>query len=194
MSDALQQVPGEANLTVLSAGPPPPNPSELLSSVRTREVFAATVATADLVIVDSPPVLPVSDALIVSGMVDATLLVASANSSSRRALHRSVEVLRQVAAPLIGTVLNNAESLESYGGYGYEYTAVVGNGAKGDRGSRRERRKANHAKRSSARQRRSQRGPLLEPGGPARWSSSSRRVATSDRVTSRRPPRPRTST
>ena len=132
VSDALQPVPGEANLFVLSAGPPPPNPSELLSSARAREVVASIERSSDLVLIDSPPVLPVSDALIVSGMVDATLLVASAKGSSRRALHRAVEVLRQVDASLVGTVLNNAESQETYGVYGY--SAPRSNGSNGSNG------------------------------------------------------------
>jgi succinoglycan biosynthesis transport protein ExoP len=109
--------------------------------VRAREVVASIERSSDLVLIDSPPVLPVSDALIVSGMVDATLLVASAKSSSRRALHRSFEVLRQVDAPLVGTVLNNAASAEHYAAYGYGYSS----GADGKRASRRERRKASRA-------------------------------------------------
>ena len=93
---------------MLLSGPPPPNPSELLSSVRACEVVASIENSSDLVLVDNPPVVPVSDALIVSGMVDAMLLVANAKLSSRRVLHRSVEVVRQVDAVLVGTVLNNA--------------------------------------------------------------------------------------
>ena len=142
--DAFQQVPGEGNLAVLSAGRPPPNPAELLSTERAREVVTSIERSVDLVIVDSPPVLPVSDALIISGMVDATLLVASEKSSSRRALHRSIEILRQVDAPLIGTVLNNSESTETYG-YEYEYVESVSSGPKGTRPSRRQRREASRA-------------------------------------------------
>jgi Mrp family chromosome partitioning ATPase len=104
----------------------------LLSSARAREVVASIEKSSDLVLIDSPPVLPVSDALIVSGMVDATLLVASAKGSSRRALHRAVEVLRQVDASLVGTVLNNAESQETYGVYGY--SAPRSNGSNGSNG------------------------------------------------------------
>jgi polysaccharide biosynthesis transport protein len=117
--DALRRVPGEANIVVLSAGPPSPVSCELLSSERMREVLAAIEEGSDVVLVDSPAVLPVSDALIVSGMVDATLLVAMTNASSSRRVHRSIELLRQVHAPLVGTVLNNATAVETYGTYGY---------------------------------------------------------------------------
>jgi polysaccharide biosynthesis transport protein len=121
VTDALQPVNGEPNLTVLAAGPPPPNPSELLSSSRAADTLASIEKTSEhsLVLVDSPPVLAVGDALIVSGLVDATLLVASEGSSSRRALQRTVQMLRQVNAPLLGTVLNNAEMANRDYGYGY---------------------------------------------------------------------------
>ncbi len=145
VSDALQRVPGEANLFVLSAGPPPPNPSELLSSARAREVVASIEKSSDLVLIDSPPVLPVSDALVVSGMVDATLLVASVKASSGRALHRSVEVLHQVDAVIVGTVLNNAESQETYGSYGYSDSAPYGSNRSNGENTRRERRQENRA-------------------------------------------------
>ena len=142
--DAFQRVRGEANLAVLSAGRPPPNPAELLSSGRAREVVTSIERSVDLMIVDSPPVLPVSDALIISGMVDATLIVASEKSSSRRALHRTIEILRQVDAPLVGTVLNNSSTNKTYG-YGYEYVESVRSGPKGTRSSRRQRREASRA-------------------------------------------------
>ena len=119
--DALQPVPGEPNLTLLSAGPPPPNPSELLSSARAREIITSIEKTADLVLVDSPPLLPVSDGLVISGIVDGTLLVVSMKLSSRRELDRSLQILAQVDAPVIGTILNNAELGETYGGYGRGY-------------------------------------------------------------------------
>jgi len=124
--DALQVVAGHPNLAVLPAGPPAPNPSELLGSSRAREAISALAVTADLVLVDCPPVLPVSDALIVSGMTDATILIASAGSTTRRSIRRAMELLNQVDAPLVGTVLNNAEPL-SHTGYA-PYAAVSSNG------------------------------------------------------------------
>ncbi len=141
--DAVQQVPDVSNLALLSTGPSPPNPSELLASAGAREVITSLEKGSDLVLVDSTPVLPVSDALIVSGMVDATLLVASAKASSRRGLHRSVEVLRQVSAPLVGTVLNNTEAAEGYAAYGYGIFEPAANGSM----TRRQRRKAIRAAR-----------------------------------------------
>jgi capsular exopolysaccharide synthesis family protein len=128
---SLQEVPGAENLTLVSAGPLPPNPSELLSSRRAREVIASLARISDLVLIDSPPVLPVSDALIVSGMVDATLLVADAKSSSRRSVQRALQMLHQVDAPLVGTVLNNATGMDAHVTYGYGYQSESTSGSNG---------------------------------------------------------------
>ena len=146
--DALQQVEGEPNLAVLTSGPPPPNPSELLSSRRAGATISsiATSSATGLLFVDSPPVLPVGDALIVSGMVDATLLVASQGSSSRRALQRTVQMLRQVNAPLMGTVLNDADISDPDAAFGYGYITPSSNGSNAVE-TRRLRRKENRTAR-----------------------------------------------
>jgi non-specific protein-tyrosine kinase len=125
---ALQSVPGQPRLQVLSAGPTPPNPAELLSSPRVKVLFDQLRSSADVVLIDSPPVLPVTDGLIVSGLVDATIVVATTNRTSRKDLHRTVELLDQVQADVVGTVLNGVDPSRTYGlaygygsGYGYGY-------------------------------------------------------------------------
>ncbi len=138
LHEALRRVPDEPNLRLLSAGPPPPNPSELLGTSNARQVIASLEEIADLVLIDCPPVLPVSDALIVSGTVDATLLVASTKLSSRRTVRRTLEMLRSVDAPLLGAVLNmvdHNESVAAYGPYGYVEPSERGSG--GGRAARR---------------------------------------------------------
>ena len=78
---------------------------------------------ADIVIVDSPPVLPVADSLSIAAVVDATVLVARSRTSSRRAVQRAVEVLQRVNAPLVGAVLNDVDvdaAGYGYGRYGYQ--------------------------------------------------------------------------
>ncbi len=120
LSEALQQVPDQGRLTLLASGPLPPNPSELLSSRRTVEVLSMLQAQFDIVLIDSPPVLPVTDALVLSGRVDATLLVAVAGATTRKEAARAVELLRQVDAPLLGAVLNGVDTEGSYG-YSYQY-------------------------------------------------------------------------
>jgi Mrp family chromosome partitioning ATPase len=120
LAAALQRVPGEDRLAVLSSGPLPPNPSELLSSSRTTELLAALASQFDTVLVDCPPVLPVTDAAVLSGRVDGTLIVVSARATTRKDLRRAVSALRQVGAPLIGTVLNGSAP---EGRYAYQYGA-----------------------------------------------------------------------
>jgi polysaccharide biosynthesis transport protein len=121
-SAALQPVPGQSGLSLMASGPPPPNPSELLASRRTGEVLVALKSECDVVLVDSPPVLPVTDAIVLSRAVDATILVGTAGRTTKKEYHRSVELLEQVDAPLIGSVLNGVDSEDLYGfGYGYGY-------------------------------------------------------------------------
>jgi polysaccharide biosynthesis transport protein len=121
LDDAIQSVPGEENLFLLASGPPPPNPSELLSSARAQSVFEELRERFDVVLVDTSPILPVTDGLIISRLVDATVVVASAKKAHRKSTHRAVEMLRQVDAPLVGAVLNGVEGegLYGYGLYGY---------------------------------------------------------------------------
>ncbi|MBA3268828.1 MAG: polysaccharide biosynthesis tyrosine autokinase [Acidimicrobiia bacterium] len=127
---ALQDVPDQPRLSLLASGPLPPNPADLLSSQRTAEVLAALQAHADIVLIDSPPVLPVTDSLILSGRVDATLLTCLAGVTTRREFSRASELLRHVGAPLVGTVLNGASEGEPYGYY-YRYYSPKGGNAKG---------------------------------------------------------------
>ncbi|HSH59758.1 MAG TPA: polysaccharide biosynthesis tyrosine autokinase [Acidimicrobiales bacterium] len=121
VSAALQRFDDEPGLSVLVSGPIPSDPSELLASRRTAEVLASLRADGALVLLDTPPVLPVTDALVVSKWVDATLLVASSGHTTRRQVHRTMELLAQVDAPLVGTVLNKAPTGSSGYGYGYGY-------------------------------------------------------------------------
>lgn len=117
LPNALQAVPDVENLYMLGSGTMPPNPAELLSSGRAAEVFTTLRAHFDTVVIDSPPVLPVTDAAVLVPNVDAVLLVANAGSTSRRALARAVEVLAGVDAPLVGGVLNGVTA--ETGGYDY---------------------------------------------------------------------------
>lgn len=110
------------SLTVLTSGPLPPGPSELLGSSRTRAILDELKELADLVIVDSAPVLPVADALVLAKQVDATLLVANASRTAVPEVQDAVERLTQVDAHIVGTVLNQVRRRGGNGyGYGYSY-------------------------------------------------------------------------
>jgi capsular exopolysaccharide synthesis family protein len=124
LPQAIQTVASVPNLSVLPAGHPPPNPSELLSGERARRLIDVLGQTYDVVVIDCPPVLPVTDSLVLARMADTTLLVTSAGRTSKRSLGRAVELLRQVDAPLVGTVLNSLSPDDTFSGEGYRYETV----------------------------------------------------------------------
>ncbi len=122
LSDAVSptQVP---NLSVLPSGQLPPNPSELLGSSAMAEVIRQAKEQYDRVLFDSPPLLAVTDAAVLSTMVDGTILIARMGATQRKALWRAMAQLRAVRAPMLGGVLNDvsAQVGSYYGGYGYYY-------------------------------------------------------------------------
>jgi polysaccharide biosynthesis transport protein len=125
LEEALLPVPDVDRLSLLPSGPVPPNPAELLNSGKFREIFRRLQDQYDLVLIDSPPVLPVTDAAILSQHVDATLMLAAAGQTRRSDLHRAVEKLDQVGATILGIVLNKVtrHTGSYYGGYAYTYKA-----------------------------------------------------------------------
>jgi non-specific protein-tyrosine kinase len=118
LSDAMQPVQNEEGLTVLASGPKPPNPSELLNSSHTRVLLDSVAASADVMLLDCSPVMPVTDAVLLSSAVDATVVVVGAGQTASKDLTRCLKTLRQVNAPLVGTVLNQLKAKEDYG-YSY---------------------------------------------------------------------------
>lgn len=111
---AIQRVPEQPGLSILASGPLPPNPSELLGSNRMAEVLQALESDSDVVLLDTPPVLPVTDATVVSSRVDATIVVVAVGETDRRALSRAMDLLQQVGAPLVGMVFNGVKSVDPY--------------------------------------------------------------------------------
>lgn len=106
------------NLRVVTAGPLPPNPVELLVSMRMRAVLEALKADADIVIFDSPPLQMVTDPLILSSLTDGTLLVVDAGRTRRGAVRQSHEALTRAGATILGAVLNRLPG-RRVGDYGY---------------------------------------------------------------------------
>jgi non-specific protein-tyrosine kinase len=105
-------------LRLLTSGPQPPNPSELLGSRRLEAAIARVQQEADLVLFDSPPVLAVSDAAVLSRKVDAVLLVVSAGKTKRDQASRARQQLDRANARILGVVLNNARlDSSAYSGY-----------------------------------------------------------------------------
>lgn len=105
------------NLSVLPAGPRVATPAELLQSTAFQSLLADLSAHYDTVVLDSPPVTPVTDAAILTSQVSATVFVARANKSSRQLARRAARTLRDVGGKIAGCVLNDVSVQRS--GYGY---------------------------------------------------------------------------
>lgn len=98
-----------AGVSILGAGKRPPNPTELLSSQRMRRLIEETRERFDYVLIDSPPVLPVSDSVILAGLVDGVVLVADQKTTARHSLRTAHQRLGLARAKILGTILNRAD-------------------------------------------------------------------------------------
>lgn len=108
---------GIANLSILSSGPKPPNPSELLSSSRMEELLVELRKQYDLIIFDMPPVVAVTDAQILASKADGTLLIIRENVSKRDSLLKAKELLKMVDANVLGVIYNGARNVADQGYY-----------------------------------------------------------------------------
>ena len=121
--DTLTQPTEQEHLRIMSTGPLPPNPAELVDSNRMRTVIELLKKSQDIVIFDSPPLQAVTDAAILGSLVDATIFVVDAQHSRRRVVRLARESLLKTGAHVIGAVLNRvpsaerADGLSPYGGY-----------------------------------------------------------------------------
>ena len=105
------------NLFAIPSGPLPPNPAELLSSARMVELLALAAGKFDQVILDSPPLLGLADALIIGNLCEGTLLTIEMASTPRGYVQGAVKRLRGARVPLLGTILTKLEARA--GAYGY---------------------------------------------------------------------------
>lgn len=120
LASYLQPVEAVENLYVLPAGALPPNPNELLASRRMGELLDTLAGMADVLLLDSPPVLAVADALVLAERADGVLLVLEAGQTDRRAATAAAEQLRRTGCRLLGTVLNKVPLPGQRGAY-YHY-------------------------------------------------------------------------
>jgi capsular exopolysaccharide synthesis family protein len=114
---------GPENLLILPCGEPPQNPAELLESPGCRRVLAELTEMADIVIVDTPPVLPVTDPMIMARFVDGVCMVARCDTTTRGGLAEAVTNLRQGDTNLLGVILNEVQHHQDRYAYDYGYYA-----------------------------------------------------------------------
>jgi capsular exopolysaccharide synthesis family protein len=95
-------------LSVVTSGALPPNPSELLGSRRFEDILSGLAKDADIVLLDTPPIVAVSDAAVLAARVDGVLLVVNAGKTKRDLARRAKSLLVKVNAHILGVVLNNA--------------------------------------------------------------------------------------
>ena len=120
--EAYQQVAEIPNLTLMACGPRPDNPSELLSSLSFRENLEYLREQFDFVIVDTPPLLVVSEAGAVAGQVDGVILTLVIDRNTRPVARHACDVLREVGGDIVGVVVNRVSGQKTgYGSYGYGY-------------------------------------------------------------------------
>ena len=114
-------------IEVLTCGPIPPNPSELLGSDLMRELLAGLAERFDYVVIDAPPLLPVTDAAVLSKIVDGVIVLVRSGKTRREQLTRALDHLKSVDARILGSVLNMVPSKgrDAYMyGYSYDYRSA----------------------------------------------------------------------
>jgi capsular exopolysaccharide synthesis family protein len=118
------------NLYVLPCGPLPPNPAELLMTQRFRTVLEELTQRFDRIILDSPPVQAVTDAVVLSKLVDGVILVVRADKTQREDIRRSAKQIRDVKGWMSGVIVNEINTSDrSYYSYGYQYGYGYGHDA-----------------------------------------------------------------
>ncbi|MBK6886829.1 MAG: polysaccharide biosynthesis tyrosine autokinase [Tetrasphaera sp.] len=151
LDEVINEIPETPNLRVLACGPIPPNPSEILSSERFGQILRELSNDA-MVIVDAPPLIPVTDASIIAARFDGALVVVQAGRTTRDQLGKALSNLAKVNARVLGCVINRVPSgltsSYSYGGYYYGksyyayYESESSSDGGGDRTKRRSRRRS----------------------------------------------------
>jgi len=115
----LAQPTATPSLSVLTSGPTPPNPAELVGSRRMRELFESAASDFDLVLCDSPPVISVTDGIALAAQCDGVVLVIRAGGVAHEALRRATEQIEAVKSRILGVLLNSVDLRRD--GHYYKY-------------------------------------------------------------------------
>lgn len=119
--DQILSAPGVDNLSIITSGHLPPNPSEFFNSQRIVDLIAACEEHYDLVMFDSPPILPVADAVLIGPKVDGVVLVYQVGKIGRTPLQRAKTLLENAQAHIVGVVLSNVSAEFSPDYHQYQY-------------------------------------------------------------------------
>ncbi|MCA1639782.1 MAG: polysaccharide biosynthesis tyrosine autokinase [Acidobacteria bacterium] len=109
-----------SNLNILTSGPVPPNPAELIGSEQMTNLLSILQEHFTHVVVDSPPIASFTDGVLVASMVDGVILVVNAGRSSRQVIRRSRQLLQDIGAKILGVVLNNVNLKSQDNNYYYQ--------------------------------------------------------------------------
>ena len=115
----VKKIEGLESLEVLTCGVIPPNPAEILGSERMRELLESLKKQYDIILVDAPPIIAVTDPSILASMMDGVILIVRSGSSKKDAVLHAVEQMKRVEAPLLGLILNGIQASNAYGSYYY---------------------------------------------------------------------------
>ncbi len=130
LEEALQEIP-VPGLRVLTSGPLPPNPAELLNSHAMLSLIDRLLELADVVIFDTPPLIPVTDTQVLAAHIDGAILVVEAGSARKAAVKHARDLLQQSRVRILGVVLNKIDQTQK--GYYYHYYYRGGYGKYGSR-------------------------------------------------------------
>ncbi|MCC6860636.1 MAG: polysaccharide biosynthesis tyrosine autokinase [Bryobacterales bacterium] len=134
MEEITTPVPGVDNLHLVACGPIPPNPTELLSQPLAASLVRWLAEHHDFVLIDSPPVVGVTDSRILATLADSVVLVVRSHATTRQLVRRTLDDFRQIGARVIGVVLNGADVHSSdydyYGYYSYYKSYYLEDGSK----------------------------------------------------------------
>jgi capsular exopolysaccharide synthesis family protein len=117
----------ESGLYLLTSGPVPPNPAELVGSAQMRKLLDELTATFDHVVIDSPPMASFTDGVLLSAITDGVVLVVHASQCSRKVVIRSQQSLEDVGAKILGVVLNRVDTRSPDYYYSYRYYGAYKN-------------------------------------------------------------------
>ncbi len=120
LQDVVKSIPEVPNLSVLTCGVVPPNPAELLGSSYMRNLLNNARSQYDIILIDTPPIIAVTDPSVLARIVDGVVMVVRIGSTQRGAALMASEQLRRVEAPMIGVMLNGISASNFYGSFYYQ--------------------------------------------------------------------------